>query len=243
MTKFGALKTKILHCLTEAYAAGNKKEVKEILQSIKENKEFKELYLFYEEVENMYLDDKELAKLYVENVEKLLMEKTKRVSKYSKSLDKKLKSENLVEVELYKNLDLLAEEDTLKTVDKKMLGKKKLVEHLTTKKELTESTSEFTNNEGLLLVVLSSEFNGKFGDSLSEGEKEELQKLLAIPNDQLVNEFITLKEEVDEKMNCMLTEEQDEVVKGKLKESLTEAKALPPTKYNYYKLQQLKNGL
>ncbi len=243
MTKFGTLKTKILHCLTEAYTAGNKKEVKEILQSIKENKEFKELYLFYEEVENMYLDDKELAKLYVENVEKLLMEKTKRVSKYSKSLDKKLKSENLVEVDLYKNLDLLAEEDTLKTVDKKMLGKKKLVEHLTTKKELTESTSEFTNNEGLLLVVLSSEFNGKFGDSLSEGEKEELQKLLTIPNDQLVNEFNTLKEQVDEKMNCMLTEEQDEVVKGKLKESLTEAKALPPTKYNYYKLQQLKNGL
>jgi len=35
MNKFGALKVKILHNLTEAYIIGNKKEVRKILKLIK----------------------------------------------------------------------------------------------------------------------------------------------------------------------------------------------------------------
>jgi len=243
MTKFGTLKTKILHNLTEAYIAGDKKEVKEILQLIKENNEFKELYLFYEEIENMYIEDKKLAEAYVKNVETLLKDKTKSISKFCKTLDKKLGGENLVEVELYKNLDLLTEDDSLKNVDKKMLGRGKLVEHLTTKKELVESTHEFTKNENLLHVVLTHEFNSKFENSLTEDEKKELKKLVSITSDELINEFGVLKEEIVSKINCLITEEENDEIKGKLTTALTEANRMPPTKYNYYKLQQLKNGL
>lgn len=243
MTKFGSLKIKILHNLTEAYIAGDKKDVKEILESIKENNEFKELYLFYEEVENMYIEDKALAKVYVENVEKLLKEKVKKVSKYCKSVDKKLKPGNLVEVELYEYLDLLIEDDDLKNIDKKMLGKQKLVEHLTTKKELTESADEYTSNENLLHVVLANEFNSKFDDSLTESEKIELKKILSIPNEELTYDFNVLQEEICSKLNDLSTEEEDTDVKGKLKSALTETKQMKITKYNYYKLQQLKNGL
>ncbi len=243
MTKFGSLKIKILHNLTEAYIAGDKKDVKEMLESIKGNNEFKELYLFYEEVENMYIEDKELAKVYVESVEKLLKEKTKRVSKYCKSLDKKFKAGNLVEVELYKNLDLLTEDDSLKNVDKKMLGKQKLVEHLTTKKELMESTDEYTSNENLLHVVLTNEFNAKFEESLTEDEKKELKKILSMPNEELTYDFNVLQEEMCSKLNDLSTEEEDTDVKGKLKTALTETKQMKITKYNYYKLQQLRNGL
>ena len=66
MKKFGVIKTKILNKLTESYANENKAEIKDILTLIKENKEFKEMYLFYEEIENKYIEDKETAKLYVE---------------------------------------------------------------------------------------------------------------------------------------------------------------------------------
>ena len=68
MNKFGAIKTKLLSKLTESYAKENKAEIKDILTTIKENKEFKEMYLFYEEIENKYIDDKETAKLYVEGL-------------------------------------------------------------------------------------------------------------------------------------------------------------------------------
>ena len=65
MKNFGALKTKLLNKLTESYAKENKAEIKSILSTIKENKEFKEMYLFYEEIENKFFEDKEIAKLYV----------------------------------------------------------------------------------------------------------------------------------------------------------------------------------
>ena len=243
MTKFGSLKIKILHNLTEAYIAGDKKDVKKILESIKENNEFKELYLFYEEVENMYIEDKEIAKVYVESVEKLLKEKTKRVSKYCTSFNKQLKDGNLVEVELYEYLDLLTEDDSLKNVDKKMLGKKKLVEHLTTKKNPTESADEYTSNENLLHVVLAGEFNTKFEESLTENEKKELKKILSISNEELTYDFNVLQEEICSKLNSMVTEEVDTDVKGKLKTALLETTRMKTTKYNYYKLQQLRNGL
>jgi hypothetical protein len=243
MNNFGTLKVKILHNLTEAYVSGDKKAVKEILSLIKENREFKELYLFYEEVENMYIEDKNLAESYVNNVEKLLKEKTKTVSKFSKSLDKKLIGENLVDVEVYKDLDLLAEDETLKNIDKKIVGKKRLVEHLTTKKELIESNSNFTSNENLLRIVLTTKFNTEFEKNLSEDEKKELKKILSITNEELVNDYNMLKEEVCEKLITMSLLEDDTDLKDKLSNVLTETKRMPVTKYNYYKLQQLKNGL
>ena len=46
MNKFGVIKTKLLNKLTESYAKENKAEIKNILTTIKENKDFKEMYLF-----------------------------------------------------------------------------------------------------------------------------------------------------------------------------------------------------
>ena len=41
----------------------------------------------------------------------------------------------------------------------------------------------------------------------------------------------------------MIVNEKNENLKTKLIEANAEAKQMKPTKYNYYKLQQLKNGL
>ena len=82
MSKFGILKTKILKKLTESYSTQNKKEVKDILSTIKENKDFKEMYLFYEEIENKYIEDKEVAQLYVENISPILRQNMEMVNLY-----------------------------------------------------------------------------------------------------------------------------------------------------------------
>ena len=74
MKKFGVIKTKLLNKLTESYANENKTEIKNILTTIKENKDFKEMYLFYEEIENKFIADKETAKLYVEGLNAMLIQ-------------------------------------------------------------------------------------------------------------------------------------------------------------------------
>lgn len=68
MKNFGKIKTKILKKLVESYSTQKKSEIKNILNFIKENKDFKEMYLLYEDLENKYFDDKEIARLYVEEL-------------------------------------------------------------------------------------------------------------------------------------------------------------------------------
>ena len=122
MSKFGELKTRILYNLTEAYASGDKKESKRILKMVSENKDFRELYLFYDDVENINIEvkEKDTAVLYVENIEKLLKEKMKIISQYCKSIDKKLIKESPDNVELYSNLDLLSEDLHLNNINQKL---------------------------------------------------------------------------------------------------------------------------
>lgn len=242
MTKIGTLKVNILHSLTESYIRGDKQHVKDTFKVLKENKDFRELYLFYEEIEGMYLEDKELAKVYVENVEKLLREKVKGVEEYCKDLSKKF-SEDGEKVEVYDLLDVLTEDDSFKNVDKKILARKNLVEHLTKEKEIVESTNVHTSNEHLLHFVLAERFNNDFEKMLSEEEKIKLKEVLSMSQDDLATEFVTLKEDIDKKINDMMLTEEEEGIKEKLDNVLKEARQLPITKYNYYKLQQLKNGL
>jgi hypothetical protein len=76
MNNFGKIKSKLLKKLTEAYASDNfKQNTKNLIKVVKKNKDFKEMYLFYEEIENKYIEDKEVAKLYVEQLGSLLKEK------------------------------------------------------------------------------------------------------------------------------------------------------------------------
>lgn len=244
MNKFGILKTKILQQLTESYANGDKSKMREILIESIRNTDFKELYLFYEEIENKYIQDKENAKLYVEETIPILKEKMKNVSKFCKSLDKKLGNVEITENKIYSFLDLISEKDTLKNVDSKVNAKLNLIEHLTTKKEENKEIIEnYTINENLLNTVLSHNFNLLYEESLNEEQKSEFKKILSISNEELETNFKILKEETSQKLNQMLSKEKDEEIKIKINQALNETQFLKPSKFNYYKLEQLKNGL
>ena len=136
MNKIGFVKSKILKKLTESFSANDKSEMKTILSKVVSNKDFKEMYLFYEEIENKYFDNVETAKLYVEELNLILKNKAKSIGEFCKELNENLQSIEVDTNELYSYLDQLSEDDNLSNLDKKVIAKKKLVEHLTKKKDV-----------------------------------------------------------------------------------------------------------
>ena len=244
MNKFGVLKTKILKKLTESYSNKNKDEVKDILNTIKENKDFKEMYLFYEEIENKYFDDKETAKLYVEEIQSVLKDKSNKIASFIKKLNTKLKDVEINENELYSNLDFLVQEENLNNIDKKIIAKKKLVEHLTTKKEIVKKEeTQLVENENLLYAVLANNFNVLYNNSLNESQKKELQGILSLTDEDLEVKIGDLKESILGHVGNILSESKDGDLTSKLTKVKDEVNEMKPSKFNYYRLVQLKNGL
>lgn len=245
MNKFGVLKTKMLTKLTDSYTKENKNEVKDILKTIKENKEFKEMYLFYEEIESKYFEDKEVAKLYVEEVSGMLKEKSSDISKFTKTLNEKFGNVEITENELYSTLDQLTENDNLNNIEKKVLAKRKLVNHLVTKKEVNESkTGVYSQNENLLHAVLANNFNVLYSNTMNESQKEELKNILSISQEELETKTSELKESILTKVDSLLSESvSDNEMSSKLNKVKNEVNEMTLSKYNYYRLNELKNGL
>jgi hypothetical protein len=244
MNKFGVIKTKLLNKLTESYTNENKGEIKNILTTIKENKNFKEMYLFYEEIENKYIDDKETAKLYVEGVISILKQQMDDLTTFCTSLNKMINVETINEHEIYNSLDILIEKDSLSNIEKKVNAKKNLVNHLTTKKEIKESKdSTLIPNENLLNAVLTNNFNALYSNTLSESQKEELKNILSIPYDEIITKTTELKESIVSQVSTLLSESNETDLINKLNAVKDEVNQMFPSRYNYYRLNELKNGL
>ena len=247
MNKFGVIKTKMLTKLTESYSKENKKEVKDILNTIKENKAFKEMYLFYEEIENKYIEDKETAKLYVEGLNTYFgqpMGNWNDLNVFCESLHSKLGDIEIETNELYESLDMLSEKDSLSNIEKKVIAKNKLVNHLTTKKEIQESKgSALVPNETLLQAVLANNFNVLYSNTLSESQKEELKTILSITHDDLIIKSNELQESIINQVSTLLNESNDTELTTKLNKVKDEVSKMTTSKYNYYRLTELKNGL
>ena len=244
MNKFGVIKTKLLNKLTESYTNENKGEIKNILTTIKENKNFKEMYLFYEEIENKYIDDKETAQLFVEGVINILKQQVGDLSNFCTSLNKMINVETINENEIYNSLDILIEKDSLSNIEKKVNAKKNLVNHLTTKKEIKESKdSTLIPNENLLNAVLTNNFNALYSNTLSESQKEELKNILSIPYDEIITKTTELKESIVSQVSTLLSESNETDLINKLNAVKDEVNQMFPSRYNYYRLNELKNGL
>ena len=245
--KFGAIKTKILNKLTESYASENKAEIKDILTTIKEDKHFKEMYLFYEEIENKFIEDNETAKLYVEVLSSYFGEPIGNINKFNmfcESLNNKLGDIEINTNELYESLDMLSEKDTLSNIEKKVIAKQKLVKHLTTKKQIKESKeTTLVPNETLLNAVLANNFNVLYNQTLSESEKEELKNILSISHDELITKSNELVESIINKVTTLISESNDTDLSNKLNAVKDEVSKMYPSRYNYYRLNELKNGL
>ena len=250
MKNFGLLKGKMLKKITESFASNNKNEVKDILKTIKENKKLKELYLLYEDIENKQFDDSDVAKHYVDELTTMLKNVNIEENRYGtgkilSELNSKLKDVQPEENQIYNILDILSENDSLLNIDKKVIAKKKLVDFLMTKKQVSENEEiNFTKNENVLLAVLTNNFNTLFNDSLNEEEKNELKSILSLNENEIKTKIIDLKESVLNEIITLLNESTtDSELSGKLNDVKTEITNMTNSKYNFYRLTQLKNGL
>lgn len=247
MNKFGVLKTKILTKLIESWEGGNMSGFKDIFNTVKKNNDFRDMYLFYEEMENKTLPDKETARQYIEEMVILLKPKQINSEGISKHLHIKLNDVEITENDIYSTIDQLLENDSLFNLDKKIIAKNKLIEHLVTKKELPVEEliddTKSTVNESLLNAVLVGNFNALYSNTLSESDKLELNSILTLNDNELNTNFTELKEELVSTIGNLITEDTASVeLKGKLIETTKELSGMKPTKLNYYKLKELKNG-
>ena len=244
MNKFGQIKSKLLSKLTESYKKEDKNEIKNILSFLKENKEITELYLLYESIENKYFTDKETANYYVEELSKSLKGKTKSISDKLKKLDESIGDVETKYLEVYNHVDTLLEEDCLLNIETKVVSKKELVNYLTTKKEVNESIqTSYSENEKLLHSVLANNFNVLYGNTLNEEQKNELKNIISLNDEEVQVKTKELKENILNKVNTLISESSDDDLKNKLNKVLDEVNSTTPSKYNFYKLKELENGL
>lgn len=246
MSKIGIIKGKLLKKLTETYGEKNKTELKDILKAITENKRFKEMYLFYEEMENKYIEDKETAKMYVEGLETMLNSQgiNNELLSFCNSLDKKLGNVEIDKNDIYESLDQLFTQDTLSNIENKVIARKKLIEHLTTKKEVkTVDAVPFTMNESLLYGVLANNFNALYLNTLNEEQQEEFKSIMSIPAEELEAKTQELKESINNQIDSLLSESVDTEMNNKLNKVKVEVKNKEASRLNYFRLVELKNGL
>jgi hypothetical protein len=86
-------------------------------------------------------------------------------------------------------------------------------------------------------------FNTKFTDFLNEEQKETFSKIMSMSNEELINEMSLARTELNSKIENLLGESTDDVMVEKLKKVKIDINESEITKYNYYKLTELKNGL
>lgn len=249
MKNFGHLKNHIIALITELYVT-DKGKLRQIINEIKHDRDFREMYLFYEEIENLYFEDKEQAILYIENITNLLENKKNTIEKLKKRYNKLLPKvdttqfTSILENSLYNSLDVLCEGKSLRKYNDRLYAQNQLLTHLTTKKTNTEENSDtLIENVGLLYGVLVNDFNKKYMGELTEEEKTEFKKILSLTNEELNSKFNELKESTIEKLEGMLLESNEDEMTKKINEVNKEVLSLTPTKYNFYRLSELNSNI
>jgi hypothetical protein len=248
MNKFGIIKSKILLKLTESYQSKDMNTIKKIVKLIKSNNNFKELYNFYENVENMYFDNKEYAELFLEQSIPFLSTLYENITPFLKQLDEELGDIKPIDNLLYEDIDIISEKKTLSNINRKVEAKKRILEHLLTKKTLKEPLDDEENtpiitNESLLYSILTNNFNVLYDAALTEEEKNEFKIILKMTDADVKKNIKIIREELLSKIEKLLVENKSDDFSEKLKKAQSEINIMSDTKINYFKLKQLKEEL
>ena len=242
MATFVNIKNKILVKLTESYGKKDfKNNLNTYFKPITKNDTLKEMYSLYEELEGKTFEDKETATLYVEELSRILKEKTSQIQTDLNQLNESLSNVESKSNDLYESIDSLSTPDNLSNISDKVIAKKYLVEHLTKNKTNESLTVDEGVNESLLNSVLVNNFNVSFDKTLNEEEKGRLKNILSLNQEDLETKFEEITESIKGKLDSIV--ESDAEFKTKSIEVKTEINEMTQSKYNLYRLEELLNNL
>tara|TARA_R110000787_G_scaffold40066_6_gene99822 strand:+ start:3005 stop:3718 length:714 start_codon:yes stop_codon:yes gene_type:complete len=235
---FGKYKQSITTTLVSSYAT-NKKLFKEsfhnLMGGLRENKIAREFFVLYGEIENKRFDDKKLAEEYLNTVINTLKSKKKNlripvIKELSESFLNKI----------YSKLDSLIFNESVMSLEKNILNKRKLIEHLT--REETGFKITETVSTSILSTLATTKFNKKY-ESLSEEDKKDLKKYMGINKKTLKSEFDISKKEVVEKLNSLKESSEDKEMLSKLNSVISQIDSQNLDGVSLYKLDKLKEEL
>ena len=146
---------------------------------------------------------------------------------------------------MYEWLDTLSEEHNINNINTKFESKEKFINFLMKEKEIKKDglSNVQIENFSLLNNVLVSNFNIKYGDFLNEDQKKKFKDIMSMNEETLINETSHLKFELNSKIENILNESNDNSLIEKLSNVKKQINEKELSKYNYFKLLELKEGL
>jgi len=227
----------------------NKKEFKKnlsvIMGTMKFSKPLREFFTLYNEIETKKFDNINDSKIYIIEAINYLKNNKKELKKVTKILDKividrkDLCSKNINEI--YKNIDNVVFNETIKKIDTVVESRKFLAESMC--KKTNQSQLNTTINPKVLSHVMSKNYEKEFGAKLSESEKKILKNTLLMTEDTVSTEFNNVKDIAISTLNKLLSDTENNNVSAKLVEVKNEINTLESSKSNYIRVRGLLEDL
>jgi hypothetical protein len=163
------------------------------------------------------------------------------VSKVDKNDLKELNMwvDHIVSENRYEDIDNLFSSN-VSTIEEKLKSKKTISENLKKSPEQEKEVIEVPLNS---MVKIANDTIKTYIDGLNESEKKQLNVLLSTPDEKLNQKYDFLKEDVIEKLETLLSENEDSEVTQKINETINKLQTEGYDKINYFKLKQLRENL
>tara|TARA_R100001086_G_scaffold86758_1_gene42333 strand:- start:697 stop:1440 length:744 start_codon:yes stop_codon:yes gene_type:complete len=245
MKPFGYYKKSIDSILESSYTDKNlfKENFHIIMGAMKLSKDFREFFTLYNEFESPTLNENNLEQYINESID-YLRPKIKNIKMVCNVLDKVFaKRKNLIKLtenKIYDNLDYLVFKTGVKTLNKRIVTKKQLVENIKSKK--TTNKLDTVLSPKVLAYSLSENFNKQFS-GLNKEEKELISEIITLKTEDLDKNFIENKDSVIVKINKLVKESDDDNLITRLIETKNKVITMNSSKLSLLKLKQLKNDL
>lgn len=247
--KFNKLKNEIFSTILESYIKNDKDKIKNIVNLIKSDKDFKDVFLFYENIETGNLPIDTDINEYIDTISKELPKKYSKVKTTAKLLKKYLnENENYVsDNNICENLDIIMNNDgSLNKLNDLVKAKNNLKQYFQENKENINEEDEslnYTKNQRMLNTVLTNNFNMLYENLLNDEDKIEIKNILNLKSDELNKKYSDLKENILNKIDNILKENIDNEINEKLLLVKEEVDKNKVSKLNYFKLKELYNGI
>lgn len=237
--KFGILKSRIEDCLVESYRKDTlKKNMFVFEELVLKNKSLSTLYFLYDELnKNKGLNESFINEYINESI--ILFENT--IPKVEKNNIKDLNMwvGHIVSKNRYQDIDNLFSSNA-STIEEKLRSKKTIFENL--KKDPLKEKKVIKVPLKSMVEVANNAIKSHI-DSLTEGDKKQLNVLLNTSDKKLNQKYGFLKEDVIEKLETLLSKNEDSETNQKINETIEKLQIENYNKLNYFKLKQLNENI